>query len=112
MLLIGETRDAATPYSGALGVRRLFPTASLIAGVGGTTHSSSLSGVACVDNSVANYLRTGIVPTRLPGTRADRTCPRLAPPSPARGGRVATPPLDAMSPTLRRDLIEAQRTGR
>ena len=67
MLLISETRDAATPYSGALAVRKLFPSASLVAGVGGTTHSSSLSGVACVDNSVANYLRTGIVPTRLAG---------------------------------------------
>lgn len=112
MLLISETRDAATPYAGALGVRRLFPSASLIAGVGGTTHSSSLSGVACVDDSVASYLRTGIVPNRLPGTRADRSCPRVAPPRPWSGGRVATTPLDAMSPRLRRDLIEAQRTGR
>ncbi len=112
MLLISETRDAATPYAGALGVRNLFPSASLVAGVGGTTHSSSLSGVACVDNSVANYLRTGIVPTRLSGTRADRSCPRLAPPQPWGGARVTTPPLDAMSPTLRQDLIEAQRTGR
>ena len=59
MLLVSETRDAATPYAGALAVRDLFPSASLVAGVGGTTHSSSLSGVACVDNSVANYLRTG-----------------------------------------------------
>ncbi len=112
MLLISETRDAATPYSGALAVRNLFPTASLIAGVGGTTHASSLSGVACVDNSVANYLKTGIVPTRLAGVRADRSCPRLAPPRPMPGGRVAAPPVDAMSPTLRGDLIEAQQAGR
>ncbi len=113
MLLISETRDAATPYSGALAVRNLFPSAALVAGVGGTTHSSSLSGVACVDNSVANYLRTGIVPTRLAGTRADRSCPRLLPTgrSTARG-LGPEGPRDPMSPTLRRALMEAQRTGR
>lgn len=112
MLLISETRDAATPYSGALAVRNLFPSASLIAGVGGTSHASSMSGVACVDHSVANYLRTGIVPTRLSGVRADRSCPRLAPPRPLAAGRVAADPVDAMSPTLRRELLQAQRTGR
>ena len=113
MLLISETRDAATPYSGALAVRRVFPSASLVAGVGGTTHSSSLSGVACVDNTVASYLRTGIVPTRVAGTRADRNCPRLLPPGGStRGGRTSVGPQDdAMSPTLRRALMRAQRTG-
>ena len=75
MLLINETRDAATPYSGALAVRRLFPRSSLVAGLGGTTHASSLSGVPCVDDTVAAYLRSGVVPRRLSGTRADRVCP-------------------------------------
>jgi pimeloyl-ACP methyl ester carboxylesterase len=113
MLLVSETRDAATPYLGALTVRNLFPSASLVAGVGGTTHSSSLSGVACVDNSVANYLRTGVVPARLSGVRADRNCPRLLPPDPSTaGGRTTTSPVDRMSPMLRRALLEAQRTGR
>jgi pimeloyl-ACP methyl ester carboxylesterase len=113
MLLVSETRDAATPYSGALAVRRLFPSASLVAGVGGTTHGSSMSGVACVDNTVANYLRTGIVPTRLSGTRADRNCPRLAPPNPnTPSWGTRTGANDRMSPMLRRDLIEAQRAGR
>ena len=110
MLLISETRDAATPYSGALAVRERFPSASLVAGIGGTSHASSLSGVSCVDNSVANYLRTGIVPTRLSGTRADRSCPRLAPPVPETiGGRTTARPVDPMSPMLRRDLVAAQR---
>ena len=113
MLLISETRDAATPYSGALAVRGLFPSASLVAGVGGTTHSSSLSGVACVDNTVASYLRTGIVPTRLAGTRADRNCPRLLPPGASTGGgRALVGPRDRMSPTLRRALMRARGTGR
>lgn len=113
MLLVSETHDAATPYLGALTVRNLFPSASLVAGVGGTTHASSLSGVACVDNSVANYLRTGIVPTRLSGVRADRNCPRLLPPNPVTAdGRTTTRPVDRMSPMLRRALIEAQQAGR
>ena len=79
ILLISETRDASTPYTGALAVRRLFPTASLIAGVGGTTHASSLSGVPCVDNAVASYLRTGLVPQRVAGNRSDRHCSKPAP---------------------------------
>ncbi len=109
ILLISETRDAATPYSGALAVRSLFPSASLVAGVGGTTHASSLSGVPCVDNTVANYLRTGIVPTRAAGTRADRSCPRLQPPDPRFFGRSGPRSVDRMSPMLREDLVAAQR---
>ncbi len=109
MLLINETRDAATPYSGALAVRRLFPRASLVAGLGGTTHASSLSGVPCVDNTVAAYLRSGSVPRRLAGTRADRVCSRVAPPQPFYlGGRLTARSVDRMSPLLRRALVAAQ----
>jgi hypothetical protein len=111
ILLISETRDAATPYAGALAVRRMFPSASLIAGIGGTTHASSLSGVPCVDNSVANYLRTGIVPTRLSGSRSDRRCSRLLPPQPGGPwGRTTTArERDALPPLLRKTLTDAQR---
>ncbi len=111
ILLISETRDAATPYSGALAVRRLFPTASLVAGIGGTTHASSLSGVPCVDNAVANYLRTGIVPRRLPGNRSDRRCSRLVPPQPdgVWGRSSSVRVSDTLSPLLRNTLVAAQR---
>ncbi|MET0840199.1 MAG: alpha/beta hydrolase [Marmoricola sp.] len=111
ILLISETRDAATPYSGALAVRRLFPTASLVAGIGGTTHASSLSGVPCVDNTVANYLRTGVVPRRLPGWRYDRRCSRLLPPSPGGvwGRTSERGDVDRLSPLLRKALSSAQR---
>ncbi|HMY09456.1 MAG TPA: alpha/beta hydrolase, partial [Marmoricola sp.] len=81
VLLISETFDAATPYSGALRVKQLFPTASLIEGVGGTTHAGSLSGVACVDKAIANYLDSGVVPTRS-GAGSDLRCPRVTPPAP------------------------------
>ncbi len=113
ILLISETRDAATPYSGALAVRRLFPTASLVAGIGGTTHSSSMSGVACVDNTVATYLRTGAVPRRLAGSRSDRACPPVAVPRAGGSwGRTTTATRsDALPPRLRRALLEAQGRG-
>lgn len=112
VLLISETGDAATPYSGAVHVRSLFPTASLVAGVGGTTHASSLSGVPCVDNTVAAYLRTGALPPRTDGTGPDKSCPGLKPPS-ATGGGFRTGPgeegdVDRLPPSLRADLVAAQ----
>ncbi|MDF8263897.1 alpha/beta hydrolase [Luteipulveratus flavus] len=64
ILLIAETHDAATPFAGALEVRKRFPNARLVEGVGGTTHSGSLSGVACTDTTIATYLLTGQVPRR------------------------------------------------
>ena len=82
VLLIGETKDAATPFEGSLEVRGRFPTSSLIAGVGGTTHAASLSGNACVDDAVAEYLSTGTVPARSPGRRADKSCPPIPQPNP------------------------------
>jgi len=89
VLLIDETKDAATPFQGSLEVRGRFPTSSLIAGVGGTTHAASLSGVACVDDAIAEYLSTGVVPARRPGRRADKNCPAVPQPHPkAKPSRV------------------------
>ena len=82
LLLISETFDAATPFKGALAARKLFPTASLIEGVKGTTHAASLYGVACVDNRIARYLETGKAPKRKRGNRSDVKCPGLTPPAP------------------------------
>ncbi|MCW2787394.1 MAG: uncharacterized protein JWP74_3911 [Marmoricola sp.] len=94
ILLINETQDAATPYPGALEVRSLFPTASLIAGVNGTTHAGSLSGVSCVDDRIAAYLATpytqpGVVPARKAGRGSDVNCPHVPPPSPISTPRTA-----------------------
>ena len=80
VLLVNETFDAATPFSGALAVRSLFPTSSLIEGKGGTTHSASLSGVTCVDDAIAKLLKKGALPTRKSGNAADKKCPGLAAP--------------------------------
>jgi len=106
VLLINETKDAATPYSGALRVRSLFPSASLVAGVGGTTHAGSLSGVACVDNTVRDFLNTGVVPLRRSGVQADKLCPRVPPPPPS-AGRVTNG--GGVPPALRAELFAGQR---
>lgn len=58
-LLLGETLDAATPFTGSLEVRKRFSSASLIATDGGTTHANSLAGNACVDDPSLPTCRTG-----------------------------------------------------
>ena len=80
ILLIAETADAATPFGGALEVRRRYPNAVLIEGVDGTTHAGSLSGVACTDDRIAAYLLTGALPTRVSGDRSDVQCEPVPPP--------------------------------
>ena len=89
ILLISETYDAATPFPGALQARRLFPNSVLIEGVGGTTHAGSLSGVACTDDRIADYLLTGKLDPRQPGNASDVTCPPVPPPDPTSSARSA-----------------------
>ncbi len=97
-LLINETLDSATPYSGALEVRKLFPNSVLVEGVGGTTHSGSLSGVECTDSLIAGYLKTGALPARKPGNQSDVQCdpvPRPVPAGTADQRAASTPTTDA-----------------
>jgi pimeloyl-ACP methyl ester carboxylesterase len=82
ILLINETLDAATPYAGAIEVRKRFPRSVLIEGVGGTTHAGSLNGVACTDDLIAAYLLDGSLPTRVAGTTSDVQCDPLPQPDP------------------------------
>jgi pimeloyl-ACP methyl ester carboxylesterase len=105
VLMIDETLDAATPYSGSLAVRKLFPHASLIAEPGGMTHADSLSGDACVDNAIARYLRTGERPPRQRWNGPDYLCRPLPDPRPVRAtsqrsGSAQLTPLP-MSPLFR-----------
>jgi pimeloyl-ACP methyl ester carboxylesterase len=99
ILLISESLDAATPFSGSLEVRRRFPHSSLVEGVGGTTHAGSLFGGTCVDDTVAAYLATGALPERLPGDRSDKRCSPLAAPHP-----TAVAPKRAGADLTRLDL--------
>ena len=89
ILLISETLDAATPFNGSLEVRKRFPRAALIEGVGGTTHAGSLFGGACVDTAVAEYLASGALPKRLRGDRSDKRCAPIPPPDPGKKPAVA-----------------------
>jgi pimeloyl-ACP methyl ester carboxylesterase len=82
ILLVNTTGDGATPYRGALHVRKLFPKSRLVAEKGTTTHSNSLNGNMCVDNVVAAYLATGKLPVRKAGDVADRVCPPSEAPDP------------------------------
>jgi hypothetical protein len=53
-----------------------------------------LSGVACVDNAVAAYLRHGTVPERKPGRRSDLRCSPLPAPDPT----AAAAPRQELAP--------------
>jgi pimeloyl-ACP methyl ester carboxylesterase len=82
ILLVNGTRDGATPFAGALAVRREFPSSALVAEVDSTTHAGSLQGNPCVDDKIADYLATGKLPARLSGDRADASCQRRPYPKP------------------------------
>ncbi len=119
ILLIEETHDAATPWSGAIQARASFPKSVLIEGVGGTTHAGSLSGVECTDNRIADYLLTGALDPRKKGKNvSDVKCPPVPAPDPAptaaaspsaRSARVAPAPAATGLPSdLRAVLASAQ----
>ncbi|NJC63821.1 alpha/beta hydrolase [Planosporangium flavigriseum] len=104
-LLISETLDAATPFEGSLEVRRRFPNAVLIAEPGGTTHSGSLGGNACVDNQIADYLATGKLPTRKAGDGPDTTCDPLPAPEPNPTVSSAASTMSALAVPARPDRL-------
>jgi len=105
ILLIEETKDAATPYPGAIEVRKRFPTSVLIEGVGGTTHAGSLSGVACTDDRIADYLLTGKLDKRRKGNHSDVQCDPVPPPEPSSASRQKAAALGL--PIELRDAITA-----
>ena len=104
VLMIDETLDAATPYSGSLVVRQLFPGASLIALPGGTSHAVSLFGNACEDDQIAAYLADGTLPARKPGNRADTTCKPLPVPDPTAVSAAANARTASGNAITRADL--------
>ncbi len=114
ILMIAETHDAATVFSGAVATRKAFKTSFLIEGKGGTTHSGSLSGIDCTDNLIASYLDTGILPKRQKNKRSDLKCDPVPQPTAQAAARGNAPLTvdDRMPAALRRALVEAQSTGR
>lgn len=107
ILLISETLDAATPFEGSLEVRSRFPSSVLVEGVGGTTHAGSLSGIACVDDTIADYFATGALPARVPGRRSDLQCDPVPPPDPTLASlRSAAPSTTTTQSPEMRELRE------
>jgi pimeloyl-ACP methyl ester carboxylesterase len=105
ILLIDETLDPATPYSGSLYVRKLYPRSVLVEGVGGTTHAGSLSGVACTDNTIAAYLATGALPDRVRGNRSDKQCDPVPPPDPTATAAANTAASGGAKRALMRSVV-------
>lgn len=68
LLLLASTRDAATPYEGAVHTWRRLPGSSLVTEVGSGTHGVA-DGNECADRHLAAYLLKGVTP----GPAAD--CP-------------------------------------
>ena len=82
VLLVNSTLDGATPFDGALAVRRLFPHAVLVAQDGSISHADTLNGNHCVDAAVLAYLRTGTLPPRTLTDGPDVSCKGSALPKP------------------------------
>ena len=100
ILLIQATGDGAAPYSGAVDVRREFPSARLLAEQGATTHAGSLFGNVCIDDAIAVYLADGTLPDRRTGDGPDKSCPRMPVPEPSAKDRslAADPPSQFAGP--------------
>ena len=83
ILMIQGTRDAATPYTGALVARRLLPTARMVVVLRGGNHGQSLAQPpnTCVDGYLNHYLASGALPSR-PGL-VNAVCPATPPPAAA-----------------------------
>ncbi|GAA3164430.1 alpha/beta hydrolase [Planomonospora alba] len=89
-LLVQARRDAATPYAGALEMRRIFTRSRLVVEGGGDHGVALFEGNRCVDAHLAAYLRDGTLPRRAGrGSAVDARCPAVAPPAPsARAERI------------------------
>lgn len=61
LLVIGTTRDPATPYKWAQGLHKLLTKSTLIT-LNGDGHTGANRGSSCVDKAMNNYLLTGMVP--------------------------------------------------
>ncbi len=88
MLILAAERDAATPYAGALELRRRLPGSALVTERGAGTHGIGGGPNRCVNGHLDAYLLTG----RLPGRSAERAPhPEPRPTAPAgRSGKRQT----------------------
>lgn len=88
VLLFQATDDAATPYQGGVRVHHMLARSSLVVEEGGGNHGITLSGNACLDKYLADYLSKGTVP-RGHGM-IDAVCQKLPDPQPLTSKAAAT----------------------
>lgn len=74
ILLMSETFDGATPFSGALQARRTFPTSVLVEGLNGVTHSATLAAGGCTNEVLFDFFSAGKLPARIEGDASDKKC--------------------------------------
>ena len=77
LLLVGGSDDGATPFTGSLTVRRLFPQSSLVELKKTVSHAVGLTN-RCSRKWISRYLASGELPQRKPGDRPDVRCDREA----------------------------------
>ncbi len=101
-LLVGETLDAATPYTGSLYLRSIFKRSRLIGVTGGTSHAVTPGSSRCVDKRIFDYLATGKLPARKAGPGADVRCaaPPLPRPNAGQPLSLSGRPTGSSSPTF------------
>ncbi|MFE6281837.1 alpha/beta hydrolase [Streptomyces sp. NPDC057877] len=94
VLLFQATGDAATPYTGAVRMRRLLGGSALVVEEGGPNHGITLSGNSCLDGHLTAYLAHGTVPRGTSGPDApdepDAVCAPPPPPKPLADAEKAT----------------------
>ncbi|WP_327352198.1 alpha/beta hydrolase [Streptomyces sp. NBC_01304] len=90
VLLFQATDDAATPYEGGVTVHRKLRGSSLVVEEGGGNHGITLSGNACLDGYLADYLATGKVPRGDGHGDADAVCATLPDPEPLKAKAAST----------------------
>nr|WP_184945316.1 alpha/beta hydrolase [Planomonospora venezuelensis] len=89
VLLLQSRHDAATPYAGALQLRRTFPRSRLVVEPGGN-HGVSLVGNACADRYLTSYLTDGTLPPAASGAAGpDARCAASPEPQPSQPSRQA-----------------------
>ncbi|OKJ74965.1 alpha/beta hydrolase [Streptomyces sp. CB02460] len=92
-LLFQATEDAATPYEGGVTLHRKLRGSRLVVEQGGGNHGITLSGNACLDRYLTDYLAKGTVPRTGRGD-ADAVCAKTPDPKPenAKSARPAARP--------------------
>ncbi|SEC01223.1 alpha/beta hydrolase fold [Streptomyces sp. 2131.1] len=92
-LLFQATDDAATPYEGGVTLHRKLRGSRLVVEQGGGNHGVTLSGNACLDRYLTDYLAKGTVPRAGRG-EADAVCAKTPDPKPetAKSARPAARP--------------------